>query len=155
MKANLTRAIITKQAYNMLIQLSLAEMPYEACGILISSHSHPSDPNGGIGTSGSLIIDIVIPVRNTHINPTQSFSFDPAEWTRIYFEIQKNRQSLVGLFHSHPKTDAIPSTSDLAGFLPASNLSYWIISLKNPSNPDVQPYFREGNIFVPLQLVFA
>lgn len=155
MKANLTtKSIITKQAYNTLIQLSLAEIPCEACGILISNHSS-SNPNGGNDTSGSLIIDTVIPIRNIHINPKQSFSFDPAEWTRLYFQIQTNRQSLVGLFHSHPETDATPSTSDLAGFLPATNLSYWIISLKNPSNPHVQPYFREGNIFVPHQLMLA
>lgn len=150
------KGIITKTAYDRLIQICIDEKPLEACGIVASSlasSTASSDPTGAAGRI--LVVDTIIPIKNTHINPTYSFSFDPAEWTAAYFQMQTNRQSLVGLFHSHPRTDAIPSSSDTEGFLPASELSYWIVSLRNRDAPRVQPYRRTQGEFVPLELVLA
>jgi proteasome lid subunit RPN8/RPN11 len=149
------KGIITKSAYDRLIQICIDEKPLEACGIVASSLEYPS-PSDLAGASGRLpVIDTIIPIKNTHINPTYAFTFDPAEWTAAYFEMQTNRHSLVGLFHSHPRTDAIPSSSDTEGFLPASELSYWIVSLRNIDTPHVQPYRHMRGVFVPLQLVLA
>ncbi|MCA0754649.1 M67 family metallopeptidase [Paenibacillus sp. N4] len=147
-----SQAYITKEAFERLVALCLDAKPIEACGILAG----PAADSGDTAThTPEAVIDTVIPITNTHINPTYSFSFDPSEWTTAFYDMQKNRQSLVGLFHSHPKTDAIPSSYDTEGFLPASELTYWIISLKDSQNPVVQPYRRERSKFVPLQLVLA
>lgn len=146
-----TRGCITKSAYERLIQICADAQPLEACGIMASSqslHSIATDQN-------EAIIDIVIPITNNHNDPMHSFSFDPTEWTAAYYDMQKNRQTLVGLFHSHPRTKAIPSSSDTDGFLPASELSYWIVSLENMKSPDVKPYRRSEGSFIPLQLVLA
>lgn len=145
MNAEQTKGYITKPAYDRLIQICADSKPLEACGIVASSYTAAVYP----------IIDTIIPITNTHIDPTHSFSFDPAEWTTAYYEMQKNRQTLVGLFHSHPRTEAVPSSSDSEGFLPASELSYWIISLRNSEAPHVQPYRRSQGAFIPLQLVLA
>lgn len=145
-------AYITKEAYERLVKLCLDAKPIEACGILAGPAVDSGDT---AGHAPAAVIDTVIPITNTHINPTYAFSFDPSEWTAAFYDMQKNRQSLVGLFHSHPKTEAIPSSSDTEGFLPASELTYWIISLKDSQNPAVQPYRRERSSFVPLQLMFA
>ncbi|MGM0881173.1 MAG: M67 family metallopeptidase [Bacillota bacterium] len=150
------KGIITKSAYDRLLQICIDEMPLEACGIVAGSFAYSaasSDPNGATGRLP--VIDTIIPIKNTHANPTYAFAFDPAEWTAAYFEMQTNRQSLVGLFHSHPRTDAIPSSSDTEGFLPASELSYWIVSLRNIDAPHVQPYRRSQGAFEPLRLVLA
>jgi proteasome lid subunit RPN8/RPN11 len=128
-------ASITKEAYEQLIALCLKARPIEACGILASS-TPPDEDSAAAQTT----VDLIIPITNIHINPTYEFSFSPVEWTSAIYELQKNRQSLVGLFHSHPKADASPSSHDTAGFLPASGLTYWIVSLQNPSSPQVQPY---------------
>lgn len=143
------KGIITKSAYDRLIQICIDEKPLEACGIVASSFAYSA------AAGRPPVIDTIIPIKNTHVNPTYAFAFDPAEWTAAYFEMQTNRQSLVGLFHSHPRTDAIPSSSDTEGFLPASGLSYWIVSLRNLDAPHVQPYRRTQGAFVPLQLVLA
>lgn len=148
------KSIITKEAYEQLIQLSKEAVPNEVCGIVASSMlSEQMDKTKDANQPP--IIDTVIPIANNHINPTHSFSFDPVEWTAVYYEMQKNRQSLVGLFHSHPRTAAIPSSSDIEGFLPASQLSYWIISLENAEAPHIQPYRRVQGAFIPMQLVLA
>ncbi|MDQ8736235.1 M67 family metallopeptidase [Paenibacillus sp. LHD-38] len=148
MEAQQSKGMITKSAYDLLISICKHARPMEACGILVSSRESMQSEN-------PTIIDTIIPITNKHIDPTHSFTFDPAEWTAAYFEMQKNRQTLVGLFHSHPRTEAIPSSSDSEGFLPASELSYWIVSLRNIETPHVQPYRRTEGAFIPMQLVLA
>ncbi|WP_051250755.1 M67 family metallopeptidase [Paenibacillus harenae] len=145
-----TNGMITKEAYELLIRICSEANPQEACGILASCQTPDSSD-----AVHPLVIDTVIPIRNAHTSPGNAFSFDPAEWTRAYYDMQKNRQSLVGLFHSHPRTKALPSTSDADGFMPASSLSYWIVSLQDEENPQVQPYVREHGAFIPLVLVLA
>ncbi len=147
------KGFITQSAYNQLIQICKDAKPIEACGIVASSGS---DLEQGSADNGKrYVIDTIIPITNTHIDPTHSFSFDPAEWTSVYYDMQKNRQKLVGLFHSHPRTEAVPSSSDAEGFLPASELSYWIVSLQNSENPHVQPFNRSHGQFIPMELVLA
>ncbi|CAM4235209.1 proteasome lid subunit RPN8/RPN11 [Paenibacillus endophyticus] len=142
------KEFITQLAYEKLVSICLDAKPLEACGILASSIA-------GGEAGGKAIVDTVIPITNTHIDPTHSFTFDPSEWTAAYYSMQKNRQSLVGLFHSHPRTDAIPSSSDSEGFLPASELSYWIVSLRCSEKPEIKPYRRIDGQFIPLELVLA
>lgn len=148
MEAQQTKSIITKDAYDLLIGICKNALPMEACGILASSEDALRDED-------PYIIDTVIPITNKHIDPTHSFTFDPAEWTSAYYAMQKNRQKLVGLFHSHPRTEAIPSSSDSEGFLPASELSYWIVSLRSSETPHVQPYRRSEGAFIPMELVLT
>ncbi|CAM4058208.1 M67 family metallopeptidase [Paenibacillus alkaliterrae] len=150
-----SKGCITKEAYDRLLQVCLEAKPREACGILASRFSQSGSSPLSEVYSVNAIVDTIIPITNTHINPTYAFSFDPAEWTAAYYDMQNNRQSLVGLFHSHPRTDAIPSSSDTEGFLPASELTYWIVSLKDIHAPQVKPYLRDQGVFKPLQLVFA
>ena len=49
----------------------------------------------------------------------------------IYKEIQENRWQLLGVYHSHPHTEAFPSPIDMkSNVLPGS--IYFIISLSGP-----------------------
>ncbi|MDQ6423301.1 M67 family metallopeptidase [Paenibacillus sp. LHD-117] len=133
---------ITKETYDRLIRTCEQALPDEACGVLAQGPE-------------SEAIDIVIPIRNVHPSPSVSFSFDPEEWTAAYFNMQKNRQSLVGFFHSHPHTAATPSYRDSRGFLHESGLTYWIVSLTPGASPDVKPYRPVQGSFVPIPLVLA
>ncbi|WP_337101529.1 M67 family metallopeptidase [Paenibacillus sp. YIM B09110] len=139
--------LITKQAYDQLLSICISRLPEEACGIVASRIA--------VHDGEQALIDTVIPIRNIHNTPHKAFTFDPAEWTAAYYNMQTNRQSLVGLFHSHPSTEAIPSSLDQAGFWPASSVSYWIISLADRSAPHIQPYRRTNAGFEPIELVFA
>lgn len=149
MNSPYAKEFITQLAYEKLVSICLDAKPLEACGILASSNIARE------AAGGKIIVDTVIPITNTHIDPTHSFTFDPSEWTAAYYSMQKNRQSLVGLFHSHPRTDATPSSSDSEGFLPASELSYWIVSLRSSEKPEIKPYRRIDGQFIPLELVLA
>ncbi|MHA7962657.1 M67 family metallopeptidase [Paenibacillus sp. CAU 1782] len=138
----MTESIIDVSAYKKLMKLCADANPLEACGILVSAE-------------GSPIIDSVIPIANASPEPEDSFYFDPGEWTAAFFNMQKNRQRIAGLFHSHPSTDDTPSYRDRNGFLPTQQLSYWIISCDGEGKPHAQPYqFIDGR-FEPLKLVLA
>ena len=136
-------ASILQTAYDELIEACRRSYPREACGVLARSEA-----------SGS--IDIVIPIANAHQQPLHSFSFDPVQWTDVFFSMQKNRQQLVGFFHSHPSSDPFPSLRDAEGFIPQSEqLTYWVVSLLDWNKPLIQPYQHAAGRFEPLPLVLA
>lgn len=143
----MTSIAITHSAYNQLIEICRQELPREACGVL----------TGTAAVSGSpATVRAVYAITNVHEDPARSFRFHPGEWVSAYFGMQKNRQSLVGFFHSHPNSPAVPSKRDLLG-LPAADewISYWIISMKGNRAPVVQPYWINGEDFRPLTLMLA
>ncbi len=133
---------IAKETYDRLVQICKETLPFEACGLLVRKEA-------------SSIIDCVINIRNVHPSPRSSFDFHPEEWTSAFFDMQKNRQQLVGFFHSHPTSAALPSIKDKEGWLPQSGLSYWIVSMTNKELPLVQPFIIEQDRFVPFPLVLA
>ncbi|WP_168119349.1 M67 family metallopeptidase [Paenibacillus sp. HB172176] len=142
MQQSIRQELIRRSVYEELIAICTAGLPSEVCGILIRNRD-------------SEMIDEVLPIQNVHHTPLDSFAFDPVEWTQAYFNMQKNRQSLVGFFHSHPRSEAVPSMRDGAGFLPLSTLSYWIISLQDRKHPVAQPYRYANDTFQPTSLVLA
>ncbi|WP_165822387.1 Mov34/MPN/PAD-1 family protein [Paenibacillus montanisoli] len=143
-------ATITADAYQRMIDSCVRALPNEACGILASDAILPI---GDSEQSASPILTVtsVYPIPNRSRQPRSRFDFDPAAWIQTCYRMQKNRQSLVGYFHSHPSSLPLPSPSDLNG-LHASSTTYWIISLLDPDMPRIQPYRVDGGTFIPLML---
>ncbi|MCU6707618.1 M67 family metallopeptidase [Paenibacillus sp. J5C_2022] len=135
-------ASITANAYDKLILLCEAALPLEACGLLVCAD------NTGIA-------DTIIPIHNVHEQPRQTFTFDPQQWIEAYFYIRKNRQKLVGIYHSHPAEPAEPSSSDYEGYLPAEDVAYWIVAFPRQAKPVVKRYRSDGGMFIPIPLVLA
>lgn len=140
--SSIPAASILQAAYDEMIAACNRTYPHEACGVLARSES-------------SVSIDLVIPIHNAHAQPLRSFSFDPVQWTEVYFAMQKNRQQLVGFFHSHPASEPFPSLRDMEGFIPQPDLSYWVVSLLDCNKPLVQPYEQAAGRFRPIPLVLA
>lgn len=84
-----------------LIQAELeANMPYEACGVLIGT------------INGSMVkVEKAIPVANSKRTRT-SFELDPKEFYDAWNEAEKNGKEIVGIFHTHPVSSAVPSLWD-------------------------------------------
>ncbi|BBH19325.1 hypothetical protein Back11_06700 [Paenibacillus baekrokdamisoli] len=124
-------------------------MPNEACGVLTCSHSSEMINQR---QNGILSVDQIYPISNTAEHANQNFRFDPNDWITILYRIQKNRQSLVGIYHSHPSTNPLPSLADLEGMQYVPAVSYWIVSFPHLEQPDVQPYWYNRKTFTPLML---
>lgn len=94
--------------------------PIEACGFLI-----------GRGA----LIDQLIPATNERNSPT-SFFVPVTELFDLFRFLRSEKLQLLGIYHSHPASAAIPSMQDRECFF-YPQVSYWVVSLtKNP--PDIR-----------------
>ena len=119
--------VITRDAYDRLIETCKAAWPEEACGILLSA-------DGPLGP-----VDRVRPVRNAHPQPDRAFFFDPADWVRAWAETRQSRRRIAGFYHSHPLSPPAPSAADLVAWRRLANpeLTYWIVSLSDKECPEI------------------
>lgn len=84
-----------------LIRLELeANKPYEACGVLIGNIK---------GNTAN--VEKVLPVRNVK-RTRRSFELDPEQFYKAWNESEKNGTDILGVYHSHPCSCAIPSAWD-------------------------------------------
>lgn len=76
-----------------------AEVPNEACGLLA-------------GDLGAGVASAYYPARNAEASPLR-YDVHPDDLVRIVFGIEDAGEDLVGIFHSHTHTPAVPSPTDL------------------------------------------
>ena len=76
-----------------------AELPNEACGLL----------SGSLATGAAVEFH---PARNSEGSALR-YTVHPDDLLRIIFEIDDAGRDLVGIFHSHTQTPAVPSATDL------------------------------------------
>ncbi|WP_219837910.1 Mov34/MPN/PAD-1 family protein [Paenibacillus sp. R14(2021)] len=146
------RVVLTPASFLQLTTLCLEALPNEICGALSGQFAPVSSVQADAGFE--LHVSGVISIANAAADPSKQFVFDPSEWVRALYDIQKNRQSLVGFFHSHPHSTPVPSPSDLKGMVySAEGISYWILSPQpGGSSVNLQPYWYQDGGFTPLML---
>jgi proteasome lid subunit RPN8/RPN11 len=106
------------------------DMPNECCGMV----------GGSDGEART-----VYRADNAEASPLR-YSIDAKEQFRLMQRIDAAGEELVGIYHSHTKSPAYPSQTDinLAGWPDAV---YLIASLADPDSPEVRGFWiREGKI---------
>ena len=76
-----------------------AELPNEACGML-----------GGIAAKGR--VTSFHAARNRHASPLR-YDVHPEDLVRIMFALESAGEELMAVFHSHTRSPAVPSPTDL------------------------------------------
>ena len=100
-----------------LMRHAVAELPNEACGLLAGSLAD------GRATTFH-------PARNVEASPLR-YNVHPEDLVRITFAIEDAGQELVAIFHSHTRSPAVPSATDLrAAMYP--DAFYLLASLADP-----------------------
>src|SRR6188508_704734 len=97
-----------------------ADLPNEACGLL----------------SGALATGVAVefhPARNAERSPLR-YTVHPDDLLRIVLEIEDAGRDLVGIFHSHTHTPAVPSATDLRESMYPEPF-YVLASLPDPDAP--------------------
>ena len=108
--------------------------PEECCGLLS-------------GTDGA--ITNVHPLRNESPKPETRYFASPDDLLAAMRRIRDAGRRMMGIYHSHPRTAAYPSASDVEmAFYPEA--VYFIISLE--SKPDLRAYRIEGGRIRELNL---
>ncbi len=84
-----------------LIQSELeANKPYEACGVLI-----------GTINGSTVLVEKAVPIKNSKRTRT-SFELDPQQFYEAWNEAAKKGKEIVGVYHTHPVSSAVPSLWD-------------------------------------------
>ncbi len=74
------------------------EAPNECCGLLLGTKD---------------LIDEAAPTRNVLAHPSR-YQIDPEEHIAINRRLRGTPRSVLGVYHSHPRSEAVPSPRDLA-----------------------------------------
>lgn len=114
-------------------------VPEEACGLLAV------DADGQVRRAYCL--------ANVERSPV-SFTVDPDEHYASLVDAESNGWSLGGSFHSHPRTGAVPSQTDMARAL-EPNWVYVIVGLADPDSTEVRAWRirAQGAVEEPVEVV--
>ena len=85
------------QASSMISQ-AVEALPAEVCGIM-----------AGTGRN----VTQLIPIHNISQTPQRHFEMDPAELLAALRHVDETGQEFLGIYHSHPNSDTIPSQADI------------------------------------------
>lgn len=122
---------LSNKTVHEIIDHAKREFPYEACGIIAGDKDKK--------------ITKVYGMTNTD-KSSQSFFMDPKEQFQAMKHIRRHGLTMIAIYHSHPETEAFPSSHDVELAL-YPDVSYIIASLKNKDNPNIRSFIIvEGKI---------
>ena len=103
-----------------MLEHARAELPNEACGLV----------SGSIQTGDAVAFH---PARNSERSALR-YTVHPDDLLRIILEIEDAGRDLVGIFHSHTRSPAVPSATDLRESMYPEPF-YVLASLADPDAP--------------------
>ena len=119
---------VTRTAVDATIAHARQAAPAECCGLLLGH--------------GDTIVEAV-PTRNIATAPTR-FLIDPKDHIDGRRDARQRGLDVIGFYHSHPRSPALPSETDRAEAAYSDHL-YFIVSLA-ADEPDVRLFrYAEGN----------
>jgi [CysO sulfur-carrier protein]-S-L-cysteine hydrolase len=129
---------IPRQIVDEIVAHSLEDAPNECCGLLA----------GADGEARTLHR-----ARNEFESPLR-YNVHPLDLLRITTEISDAGEELVGIYHSHTRSEAYPSQTDVNLAENWPDPLYLICSVADPENPVVRAYsLRDAAIAeVPLEV---
>ena len=117
------------EVYEAMLTHARFTYPEEACGLLAGPTSSE--------------IEMAFCLTNRERSPYR-FTVDPTEHYRSIRHAEARGWDVVGVFHSHPASAAVPSRADVAGALDPE-WSYFVVSLESEEAPDVRAFaIRDG-----------
>ena len=122
--------VLAQKEKNKLVTHAISEQPNESCAMLFGKK---------IGDNWN--VKEVFLTQNIDDSQT-NFTISPEELLKGYQIAEKNQLEVVGIFHSHPNSDAIPSNTDKK-FM-QNNPVPWIIF--SGVNNDLKAYLLDSTI---------
>jgi len=115
---------ISQQLVDEMVAHAQADLPNECCGMV-----------GGVDGEAS----VVIPVVNSAASPLR-FEMDPQGQYNALKTIEEGGGEMLAIYHSHTKSAAYPSQTDVNQAVNWPDAIYLIVSLEDPDAPDVKGY---------------
>ena len=127
---------VTTTAIEQIVSRARAAAPEECCGVLIGSRAGVAE---------------AVATRNLAETPTTRFLIDPKGHLDALRDARRRGLDVVGFYHSHPRTAALPSPTDLAEASYPDHL-FLIVGLSLPT-PDLRLYRFTGDAFVRVPFI--
>lgn len=113
---------------------------------------HPDECCGIISVAGGVAARLV-EMENAERSPT-GFTFDSAEWLRVYRELDDADEEPWVVYHSHTATEAYPSRTDIR-WSATAGFAYWLLVSTRSEDDEVRAFtIADGEVTeVALELV--
>jgi proteasome lid subunit RPN8/RPN11 len=128
---------IAQSLIDEMVAHARAELPNECCGLV----------GGRDGRATT-----VYPMRNEFESPLR-YRLDSKDNIRVSKEMDEAGEETVGVFHSHTKSAAYPSQTDVNEGQAWPQLIYLIVSLEDEDAPDVKGYWLKDLKIADAELV--
>ena len=109
---------IPKEIFDRMVEQANDEAPNECCGLV-----------GGVNGDAKTLY----PARNSEASPLR-YNLDPQDQFRIMEEMDANGEDLAAIYHSHTKSPAYPSQTDI-NLAAYPGVVYLIVSLAEGEEP--------------------
>jgi proteasome lid subunit RPN8/RPN11 len=114
---------IARHVLEGVVQHARDEAPLECCGLLSGTDGH---------------IDEYVRTRNVRASEV-AYEIDPREHIETRKRLRTGGRSILGAYHSHPRSAAVPSATDVAEAYYDREFVYVIVSLEREP-PVVRAY---------------
>jgi proteasome lid subunit RPN8/RPN11 len=115
---------ISQSLVDQMVAHAREDLPNECCGMI----------GGRDGAATE-----VVRVANAAATPLR-YEMDPQEQYNALKQIEDGGGELLGIYHSHTKSPAYPSQTDVNQAVAWPDQVYVIVSLADPEAPDVKAY---------------
>jgi [CysO sulfur-carrier protein]-S-L-cysteine hydrolase len=120
---------IARRHIDEMIDHARADAPNECCGLV-----------GGTGDEAKSVRR----AENAEASPFR-YSIAPREQLEMMNRIDEDGEELVGIYHSHTRTPAYPSQTDINLASGWPEAVYLIVSLEHPDEPSVKAFRINGS----------
>lgn len=126
---------LSRSQFEQMLAQARSEAPNECCGVLL-----------GLDDT----VEEIVPGRNIDEEPQRRYLMDPRDELRAFRLMDERGWGLVGIYHSHPATEAYPSETDKRRAHDEENrplfpgTRYIIVSLREPHRPEVRAFRFDG-----------
>jgi len=128
---------IAQSLIDEMVAHARADLPNECCGMV-----------GGVEGEAS----VVIPVVNSAASPLR-FEMDPQGQYDALKALEDDGKEMLAIYHSHTKSAAYPSQTDVNQAVNWPDAIYLIVSLEDPDNPDVKGYWLKDLKIADVELI--
>lgn len=132
----------------------MLELPREMVDQIMAHarRDHPDECCGVIaGKDG--VATRLIAMDNADRSPT-GFSFDSAEWLRVYREIDDADEDQLVVYHSHTATEAYPSRTDVL-WSANTEFQHWLLVSTRGDENEIRSFAITDGDVVEEQLTFT
>lgn len=118
---------ISQQTWHLLTREAEQRWPNEACGLLVARIN-----SGHLHGHARWLEAVCLENRADETRASGWYEIDPRDWMRIERDADARGHQVVGVWHSHPTGDPVPSQADTERAFPG--LLYLILGMVTVAN---------------------